>query len=236
MVGPRRIAFILVIVLVVSPIMPVLAVDYVPGLTIGQYVKYGNFVYIVNGTENEVPMNWTRIDVTLVSGKNVTLLTTGQFKNGSPVPSNGSSSVYDVEAGVLNGSTEYTYGPIIAGNLSEGDPIPPLSYVFIVNKTEIRTYFGSLNRTVNILETTYSDPNYANHWLLVYDKVTGIMLESRFDWTDKASQTTTNTSYSVVETNITGSVVPELSSLPILMTGAILALIAVLFKKRNKRH
>lgn len=231
-----EVAFVLALVLLMSPIMSVLAVDYIPGVTVGQYVKYGNIAYFVNGTQNEVQLNWTRVDVTSVFGKDVTLLATGQFKDGSPIPSNGSTSIYNIETGRLNGSTEYTYGPVIAGNLSEGEAIPPLSYGFVVNKTEIRNYFGIVDRTVNILETTYSDPNYANHWLLVYDKVTGLMLESRTDLTDKTAQTTTNMSYSVVETNITGSVIPELSLLPLSAAGTVLTLLIAKFRKRSKKR
>jgi len=77
-----KIVFALALVLVMPSIASVLAVDYNPGVTIGQYVKYGNFVYTVNGTQNEVPLNWTRLDVTSISGKDVTILATGQFKNG----------------------------------------------------------------------------------------------------------------------------------------------------------
>jgi hypothetical protein len=225
---------ILTFVLIMAFVAPVLTVDYDPGVIIGQYVKYGNITYIVNGSESEVSVDWTRVDVTFVSGKNVTLLTSGQFKNGGAIPSNGSTSVYNIETGMLNGTTEYTYGAVIAGNLSEGDPIPPLPYGFVVNKTETRTYFG-VNRTVNILETTYSDSDYGNHWLLVYDRITGLLLESGFEVTEKATQTTTSTSYSVIETNISGSVIPELSSLPFFAAGALLTLSALLRQKNQRR-
>jgi len=226
---------ILTFVLIMASVAPILSADYNPGVTVGQYVKYGNITYTVNGSESQVSVNWTKLDVTSVSGKNVTILTTGQFKNGSPIPSNGSTSIYNIETGKLNASMDYTYGVIIAGNLSEGDAIPPLSYGFIVNKTETRTYFG-VNRTVNILETTYSDSSYDNHWLLVYDKITGLMLESGLENTEKATHTTTNTAYGVVETTISGSVIPELSSLPIFGTGALLTLVAILFQKRNQKR
>ena len=73
---------------------------------------------------------------------------------------------------------------------------------FIINKTETRTYLG-YSRTVNIIETTSSDENYANHWILVYDKASGLLMEQSFELTTKTpTLETVKQSYSVIETNI----------------------------------
>jgi hypothetical protein len=194
-------AFGLVLVMVLA--FPVFALDYNPSVSLGQYVKYGNFVY-TGVTAQETKLDWTRTEVTAVSGKEVTLSNSGQFVTGTAIPGSGSISTYNIETGKLNGTMDYTYGVIIAGNLNEGDAVPPLSYGFVVNRTETRTYLG-VSREVNIIETTYDDPNYANHWTLVYDKISGIMLESEIEYTQKSTTpTTTTTSYSVTETNIFG--------------------------------
>ena len=200
-------AFTLAFILLIVSTTTVLAVDYNPGLSVGHYVKYGNYAII---PATEIPVDWSKREVTAVSGKDVTLSFSGQFKNGTALPNSGGVGIYNIQAGTLNG-TDYTYGIIIAGNLNEGDPIPPLSYGFIVNKTETRTYLG-VSRTVNILETTYSDADYDNHWVIVYDKACGIMLEQEFERTDKtptAEIPYTKQSMSVSETNIFDDTLPS---------------------------
>jgi hypothetical protein len=64
---------------------------------VGQYVKYGNFYggYM----PGVIPYDWEKIEVIAVSGKEVTLLTTGQFKNGTALPNTG-TTVHNLETGV----------------------------------------------------------------------------------------------------------------------------------------
>lgn len=176
------------------------AVEYTAGVKAGQYVKYGNFATI---PEIEIPTDYLMTEVIEVSGSMVKLRATGQFKNGTPTPNNGREASYNVQTGKIEDNDyDYTYGPIIAGNLNEGDPVPPLSYNFIINKTETRTYLG-YSRAVNIIETTSSDENYANHWILVYDKASGLLMEQSFELTTKTpTLETISQSYSVIETNI----------------------------------
>lgn len=173
-------AFIIAPILLIVSTVTVSAVEYNPGVSVGHYIKYGN--YSVTPAE-QIELDWTKDEVILVSGNEVTMRFSGQLKNGTALPDSGGVGIYNIQVGTRNG-TDYTYGIIIAGNLNEGDPIPPLSYGFIVNKTETRTYLG-VSRPVNILETTYSDAGYDSHWLIVYDKVSGIMLEQEFERTDK---------------------------------------------------
>ncbi len=69
-----------------------------------------------------------------------------------------------------------------------------------------------VSRAVNIIETTYSDANYDNHWILVYDKISGITLEFGFEVTQKTpTPTTTKAAYSVTETNLFTSAEPTQS-------------------------
>ncbi len=203
-------ALAFVLIVIVSSLVPAFAVVYVqsvydPGVLVGQYVKYGNFVAL---PAPPMGLGWMKIEVTTVSGKEITLLASGVLQNGTAIPTSGTSTTYNVETGKMNQTTDYTYGVIIAGNLNEGDPVPPLDAGFKINKTETRTYNG-VSRSVNIIETTYSDVNYENHWTLVYDKISGITLEFGFEVTQKgATPTTTKTGYSVTETNIFTSAQP----------------------------
>ena len=84
-----------------------------------------------------------------VSGKEVTLHTTGQYKNGSTLPNTG-TTVFNVETGATN-YTHSEVGEIIAANLNEGDVIPKLNGNFVINKTEFREYMN-VSRQVNIVE------------------------------------------------------------------------------------
>ena len=70
----------------------------------------------------------------------MTLLSTGQFKNGTALPGNDTTSVWNIEAGTENGVPS-TQGPIIAANLNQGDAIPPPN-TYSINQTESRTYLG----------------------------------------------------------------------------------------------
>jgi len=57
--------------------LPVFAVDYNPGVTSGQYVKYGNFIGSGQGFETFNDYGFLQLQVISVSGKDVTLLSTG---------------------------------------------------------------------------------------------------------------------------------------------------------------
>ena len=123
-----------VIVLVSALAFPVFALEYDPGAKSGQYVKYGNFVGTGAGVESFNDYGWSKLEVTDVSGKEITLLSTGQFKDGTAIPGNGTTEVWNIETGTQNGVPS-TQGPIIAANLNQGDTIPPAN-TYMVNRTE----------------------------------------------------------------------------------------------------
>ena len=219
--------------------LPVFAVDYNPGVSAGQYVRYGNFVGTGPGVELFNDYDWQKLEVTSVSGKEVTLLSTGQLKNGAATPGNGTVQVWNVETGTEDG-TPSVQGPIIAGNLNEGDPIPPPG-TYSVNQTETRTYLG-VSRIVNILDSTISTPDYTTTLTYVYDRVSGMLLEAASETTQTLpEQTTSKYSYSVTETNIFGST--PLGSVPVefLLVAAVAVIIAIVvaavaFRKRTKQN
>lgn len=214
--------------------LPVFAIEYNSGVVKGQYVKYGNFVGNGPGVESFNDYDWLKLEVISVSGKEVTLLSTGQFKNGAAIPGNGTTEVWNVETGTDNGVPS-TQGSIIAANLTEGDPIPPPN-TYMVNKTENRVYLG-VSRSVNVLEATVSTPDYSTSLTYVYDRSSGMLLESSVETTQTQTATSSAYSYSITETNIFGST-------PIWIIAAIIAVItlgvviavaaSLVFRKRTR--
>ena len=73
--------------------IPVFAVNYNPGVSKVQYVKYGNFIGIGAGLEPSNNNNYAKQEITDVPGKEVTLLTKGQLKDRTPTPGNRSTTV-----------------------------------------------------------------------------------------------------------------------------------------------
>ena len=221
-------------------ILPVLAVTYNPGIEIGQYVKYGNFVGVGQGVESFNDYDWLKLQVMDVSGKDVTLLSTSQFKNGTAIVGNGTTSVWNIETGTQDGVSS-TQGPIIASNLNIGDQIPP-SNTYSVNRTESRTYLG-VSRTVNILDASLTTPDYNATLTYVYDKASGMLLESTTQTVTQADPqpVTTTISYSITETNIFGSTSnpsPSIPEFPIVIVGVVIVVMIgiaaslILFKKK----
>jgi hypothetical protein len=197
-------AFLLLSAILLTGFMlPAFAAEYNPGVTTGQYVKYGNFVGKGLGVEAFNDYDWLKLQVTDVSGKMVTLLSTSQYKNGTAIPGNGSTTVWNVESGIEDGLPS-TQGPIIAANLNQGDSIPPLN-TYTVNRTENRAYLG-VSRSVNILDVTFSAPDYNTSLTYVYDRASGMLLESTTQTTTQAQPqpVTTTISYNIIETNIFG--------------------------------
>ena len=190
----------------IASALPAYALDYSPGVAVGDYVRYGNFAGSGPGFEAFNSYSWQKIQITNVAGKEVTLLFTGQLTDGSPTPGNGSTSVWNLEAGTENGIPS-TQGPIISADLNQNDPIPPQE-TYTINSTQTRIYLGAA-RTVNILNLILSTPDYNTTITLIYDKLSGILLEASSETTqDQAQPTTSKYSYSVTETNVFGTPTP----------------------------
>jgi hypothetical protein len=188
------------LVLLVTFVAPVLAVEYNPGVSVGQYVKYGNFfeVNLQSKAGIDVFYDWEKVEVTAVSGKEVTLLSTGQFKNGTALPNLGVTT-HNLETGETD-ETHSLLKSIIPANLNEGDAVPPGT--MSVNQTEIRTYLG-VSRVVNILvKETSTNSSSTNRLTVTYDKVSGLALEYEQWWTDPATGQQRAIDYSVTDTNV----------------------------------
>ncbi len=236
-------ALVSITLLLASATLPIFAIEYLPGVTQGQYIKYGNFVGIGPGVESFNDYDWLRLEVTRVSGSEVTLLSTSQFKNGTAIPGNGTTVFWNVQTGTENGVPK-TQGPIIAANLNQGDPIPP-SGTYTVNKTENQVYLG-ISRSVNILNATAFTPEYNLTVTYVYDKLSGMLLESISKTTTQGQPEpiTSTYSYSIVETNIFSSLptpiptIPEFSAQTLTATILIVLAIAIsvltVYQKRKQ--
>ena len=235
------ISFTIAVVILVALVLPVFAIHYSPGVTSGKYVKYGNFAGSGPGNEIFNDYSFLNLQVVSVSGNAVTLLSTGQFKNGTALHGNGTTDVWNIETGTDNG-TPSTQGPIIAANLNQGDAIPPPN-TYSINQTADRTYIGT-TRTVNILSLTVPTPDYNSTLNYVYDKLSGMILESSTTTTIQAQpQPITSTySYSIIETNIFGTTnpsptIPEFSAtLPALaiVVITILTVSSILILRKNR--
>jgi hypothetical protein len=176
-------------------VVPVSAIEYNVGVVPGNYVKYGNFSGSAITSYND--FDWAKYEITEVSGKNVTLLMTAMYKNRTAAVGSGSSSVYNLEKGTVNG---YNSGisPIMGSNLNQGDPLP---FSFLnISRTESRVYLCQ-SRTVNILEqnSTYPD-NITGRILYVFDRASGMALEAQMEMTNATG--TFTAAFSVIETNI----------------------------------
>lgn len=186
-----KVAIALVCIISVAFIASASATDYNPGVSANQYIKYGNVMMsgpTVPADANDT--DYIRIDVVDISGTNVTLHMSGQYKNGTAATPE-SGYIVDVETGYMN----YSSGLgsfVIAANLQEGDNLTTAALSLKVNTTETRTYL-SANRAVNIVNLTYSGYMI----FLAYDQASGILLEL-----DMIPMLNTEISFSVVETNI----------------------------------
>ena len=228
----------LVAIILLALALPVFAIGYNPGVTAGQYAKYGNFSGSGEGFEGFNDYGFLQLQVTSVSGKDVTLLSTGQYKNGTALPGNDTLTVWNIEAGTQDGSPA-TQGPIIATNLNQGDAIPPLG-TYSINQTESRTYLGT-SRTVNILTVQIKTSDYNSTLTYVYDKLSGMILESSTQTTTQSQPTPVSSSYSyiIIGTDIFGpnASVPEFSTITIEVAGiiALISLAAVLIIVRKRK-
>jgi len=236
------VSLVMASVILVALALPVFAVQYNPGVTEGQYLKYGNFVGSGPGYESFSDYGFLNLQVVSVSGNTVTLLSTGQFKNGTALPGDGTTDVWNLETGTDNGIPS-TQGPIIAANLNLGDSIPPPN-TYSVNQTVSRTYLG-VERSVNILNVAVLTSDYNSTLNYVYEKLSGMLLEATSTTTTQAqpSPVTSTYSYSVIETNIFASTgpsptVPEFSGKILAFALVIVLIIAagtiVLLRKRTK--
>jgi len=190
-----KIAFPLVcILLTVAFIAPVFALEYNPGVSVGQWIKYGNYL-VTTPAESVISPDWSMMEVIGVSGKEVTLRTTGAYMNGTALPS--SEIVCNIEEGGFNMWQRY----IIAANLNQGDKILNIAATDTINKTETRTILDT-SRSVNILNFSYSYAGQDTTFAYIYDKASGMNIEFEMKINIIESAVTYTNSYTIIDTNI----------------------------------
>jgi hypothetical protein len=190
-----KIAFTLVCVLLTGAfVAPVFAVDYNPGVSVGQWIKYGDYI-VTTPAESVFSPDWSMIEVIGVSGKEITLRITGAYMNGTALPA--SEVICNIESGGFNMWQRY----IIAANLNQGDKILNTATADTINKTETRMILGT-SRSVNILNFTYSYAGQDTTFTYIYDKASGMNLGFEMKTTIIDQAVTYTNSYTIHDTNI----------------------------------
>ena len=194
-----KIVFPLVCFLLIGAfVAPVLAVDYNPGVSVGQWIKYGNYV-VTTPAETVISPDWSMMEVIGVSGKEVTLRITGAYMNGTALPA--SEMICNIETyRITEGLFEYQ-NYLLAGNLNQGDKTLNVADATTINKTETRTILGT-SRSVNILNFTNSYAGQALKSIIIYDKASGMSLSMEMEITIIEPAVTYTNSYSIIDTNI----------------------------------
>src|SRR2546425_5268042 len=154
--------------------------SYSPGVTVGEWVDYGQLSFQGNGNSFNVQGFTHTIDlnstVTNVNGNSVTLIQTAKFDNDTAPRS------VVLQGDVATGNGNLTFA-LIAGGLSAGDSVtqaPPVlglgGFASVINETVERYYAGAL-RTVNvgIQESSLSGPIFRSS--AYWDARTGFALE-----------------------------------------------------------
>src|SRR6266568_4441554 len=154
---------------------------YTPGVSIGDWVDYGQVSFQGDGNDFNVQDFIHTIDlnstVTDVHGNNVTLLQTAKFDNGTDPRS------VVLQGDVATGEGNLTFA-LIAGGLTAGDPVtqaPPImgglgAFASVINETVTRQYAGLL-RTVNVGIQEPSLPGVTLKSTAYWDAQTGFALE-----------------------------------------------------------
>jgi hypothetical protein len=207
-------------------------------------VKYGNFTSRINQTYVPSGFNetdWVKIEVTDVSGKNITLHMSGAYKNGTTPDEIGVA--FNVETGWANTSS-VGYGAffIIGANLTENDALPtfPSAPTMKINSTETRTYLGH-SRTVCIFNLSESVPDMMDvQYVIVYDQASGVLLEMNASQ-DSAMYPQTNyqISFNIVDTNIfttgLGGLLDTTTYIAIAVVVIIIIIVAIIALTRKKK-
>jgi hypothetical protein len=222
-------------------VLPAAARTYTPGVSAGNYVKYGSLSGSYNSTDpskQTKPQSFKdfentaflRVDILSVSGNNVTFKATESFNNGTA--DKVVTQVQDVNTGVRNSSLASSLF-IIAGGLGANDKVcgGTASYcsTLTINSTQTRTYSGA-SRDTNVWSWSgsgqYGSFSYSYYW----DKTTGILVENSISSTipsgsSQQYSTTQTFHFTATETNIWSATILGLS--PIVLYGIIGAIVAI---------
>ena len=222
-----KIAFPLACVLLMATfVAPVRATEYNPGVSVGQWIKYGDYV-LTTPAESVISPDWSMMEVIAVSGKEVTLRITGAYMNGTALPP--SEVICNIDVGRTNEWQRY----IIAADLNEGDKILNTATADTINTTETRTILGA-SRSINILNFTYSAAGQDMTFTYIYDKASGMNLEFEMKITIIEQAVTYTNSYRIIDTNIFDvEPIPEFQSWMILSLFMTVTLLVIIIQRRE---
>src|SRR6266516_6059 len=156
------------------------AATYLTGMSVGEWVDYGQLSFQGNGNSFNVEAFSHVIDlnstVTNVDGNNVTLLQTARFDNKTAPRS------VVLQGDVATGKGNLTFA-LIGGGLTAGDPvteIPPIlgfgGFPSVINETVARYYAGAV-RSVNVGIQEPSLPGVTLRSTAYWDAQSGFALE-----------------------------------------------------------
>ncbi len=179
---PVTVSLVLLLLALPSLHIPIAhGASYSPGVTVGEWVDYGQLSFQGNGNSFNVQGFTHTTDlnstVTNVSGNIVTLIQTAKFDNGTDPRS------VVLQGDVATGEGNLTFA-LIAGGLTAGDPVtqaPPImgglgAFASVINETVTRQYAGLL-RTVNVGIQEPSLPGVTLRSTAYWDAQTGFALE-----------------------------------------------------------
>jgi len=201
----RKIAIALVCVLFTTFVAQAMAAVYNPGVSAGQWMKYGNAVGIGSGLPPDVnETDWMKVEIVDVSSDNVTMHLSGMFRNGTAINETGLMS--NVQTGWMNASSGgiYGYSYVIGGKLKENETLVLPTGNVKINKTETREYVD-VSRPVNIINNSRTTNLSSYNYYVVFDQASGILLEMNVSTTYAfANMTSLNVmmSFSIIETNV----------------------------------
>lgn len=165
-------------------------------------------------------MQWANVQVTGVSGTNVSGQMTMHYQNGNETTSSG---WVDVESGDSNGGMSSI---IVAANLGVGDETYLLENVMIINSTADRTYPGGA-RATNYAEYAAVGPSFVENFY--WDKATGAAVERDINSTSQQGADTVLTSLQLTLVDSGAWVVPEFSPMMLLALFTAFTLVAVTY-------
>jgi len=230
------------------------ATEYNPGVQVGYWVEYGNFVTRgLDDSENFNETKWMKMEVTRVVGNRVTVHISRTFKNDTF--EDGSDCVFDVATNETdrsaNGTNLWNNYAMVAGNLTEtsdthliliipeGFSLRPAA--MFINKTETKDLLG-MYRTVNLVDYYYSNSTYYYDYRFyaAYDQTTGMLLELNYSLTSQISPDT-NEEFSFSATDLNTKLTSSDKTLiyaEVVIAVVIVVIIAAAFvvRRRRKAH
>jgi hypothetical protein len=222
----------------VYAILPVAGATYTPGVSAGNYVKFGSVSETYSSTDPNMQTKpqaskdidntaFFRLDINSVSGSNVTSKSTQSYNNGTAPKI--MTMIEDVSTGASN-STMSFIPFLIAGGLGQGDKIVTTANAPTINQTLTRMYAGA-SRDTNSLTTTQSFGGNSFSFSIYWDKASGALVEVSTSSTSKSGSTqqytTTQTlHFTATETNIWSATIFGLS--PLIFYGIVGAIVAII--------